>query len=92
VWDVDTGECMKILQGHTDTIRTLQVLRDGFLASGSKDKSIRIWHVNSGSLVYSIDDAHDKDVVSMTLMPSGRLVSCGWDKALKVWNFPVRRE
>jgi hypothetical protein len=33
-----------------------------------------------------------QDVVSMTLMPSGRLVSCGWDKALKVWNFPVRRE
>jgi WD40 repeat protein len=92
VWDVDTGECMKILQGHTDTIRTLQVLRDGFLASGSKDKSIRIWHVNSGTLVYSIEEAHDKDVVSMTLMPSGRLVSCGWDKALKVWNFPVRRE
>jgi WD40 repeat protein len=112
---------MKLLHGHTDTIRTLQVLRDGFLASGSKDKSIRLWHVNSGTLVYSIEEAHAKvpcdirptqqllracsqlvlmlmmvcgaqDVVSMTLMPSGRLVSCGWDKALKVWNFPVRRE
>lgn len=92
IWDVDTGECMKLLHGHTDTIRTLQVLRDGFLASGSKDKSIRLWHVNSGTLVYSIEEAHAKDVVSMTLMPSGRLVSCGWDKALKVWNFPVRRE
>lgn len=60
VWDVDTGECMKVLSGHTDTIRCLQVLRDGFLASGSKDRSIRIWHINSGTLVYTIEDAHDK--------------------------------
>lgn len=60
IWDVDTGECMKLLHGHTDTIRTLQVLRDGFLASGSKDKSIRLWHVNSGTLVYSIEEAHAK--------------------------------
>lgn len=60
IWDVDTGECMKLLHGHTDTIRSLQVLRDGFLASGSKDKSIRLWHVNSGTLVYSIEEAHAK--------------------------------
>jgi WD40 repeat protein len=60
VWDVDKEVCVRVLEGHQGTVRTLQALPEGFLASGSADKSIRLWHVHSGALVHTIHDAHAK--------------------------------
>ena len=46
-WDLSkdyrTNQCTKTFTGHTDGITVLKILRDGRLASGSDDKTIRIW-------------------------------------------------
>jgi hypothetical protein len=31
-----------------------------------------------------------QDVVCMGLLSSGRLVTGGWDKSVRMWNFPSR--
>ncbi|MFA6428363.1 MAG: hypothetical protein WCW02_02355, partial [Candidatus Buchananbacteria bacterium] len=33
----------KTLEGHTDWVRTLQILPDGQIVSGSNDDTIKIW-------------------------------------------------
>ena len=42
IWDVTTGECLITLAGHTDWVRTLCILPNGLLASGSVDKTIKV--------------------------------------------------
>ena len=42
IWDVTTGECLKTLAGHTDWVKTLCILPNGLLASGSDDKTIKV--------------------------------------------------
>lgn len=45
VWDLNAGRCMGILEGHTASVRTLQV-EDNILATGGKDATIRLWDLS----------------------------------------------
>ena len=42
VWDMNVGRCIGLLEGHTASVRTLQV-EDNILATGSMDATIRLW-------------------------------------------------
>jgi WD40 repeat protein len=48
-----TGGIIKILSGHSDYVLCLELLGNGFLASGGKDANIFIWNYTSSSLNYS---------------------------------------
>ena len=44
VWDVDTGDCLQILEGHTDEIFSCAFNYHGdTIITGSKDNTCRIW-------------------------------------------------
>jgi WD40 repeat protein len=43
IWDSVTSQCMVILKGHTGLILSIASSADGLLASGSEDKTVRIW-------------------------------------------------
>ncbi|KAK4041160.1 WD40-repeat-containing domain protein [Parachaetomium inaequale] len=45
VWDLNAGRCIGVLEGHTASVRTLQV-QDNFLATGSMDATIRLWDLS----------------------------------------------
>ncbi|KAL2200694.1 WD40-repeat-containing domain protein [Corynascus similis CBS 632.67] len=45
VWDLNAGRCIGMLEGHTASVRTLQV-EDNFLATGSMDATIRLWDLS----------------------------------------------
>ncbi len=45
VWDMNSGRCMGILEGHTASVRTLQV-EDNIVATGSMDATIRLWDLS----------------------------------------------
>ena len=45
VWDLNAGRCIGVLEGHTASVRTLQV-EDNFLATGSMDATIRLWDLS----------------------------------------------
>ncbi|KAK4099690.1 WD40 repeat-like protein [Parathielavia hyrcaniae] len=45
VWDLNAGRCIGVLEGHTASVRTLQV-NDNFLATGSMDATIRLWDLS----------------------------------------------
>ncbi|KEY70997.1 hypothetical protein S7711_00833 [Stachybotrys chartarum IBT 7711] len=52
VWDLNAGRCMGYLEGHTASVRTLQV-EDNILATGSADATIKLWDLSRSSY-----DAH----------------------------------
>lgn len=45
VWDLNAGRCMGYLEGHTASVRTLQV-QDNILATGSMDATIKLWDLS----------------------------------------------
>jgi WD40 repeat protein len=49
LWDVDDGQLLDTLKGHTGPIWTLAFRRDGkVLASGSDDGTVRLWSLETG--------------------------------------------
>lgn len=61
------------------------LVRD-FLASGSRDKSIRIWEAKSGKCIQVLI-GHDNWVTDMCFHPNGKfLLSVSDDKSLRVWD------
>jgi len=45
VWDLNAGRCIGVLEGHTASVRALQV-EDNILATGSMDATIRLWDLS----------------------------------------------
>lgn len=45
VWDLSAGRCMGLLEGHTASVRTLQV-EDNIVATGSVDATVRLWDLS----------------------------------------------
>ncbi|KAK3306875.1 WD40-repeat-containing domain protein [Chaetomium strumarium] len=45
VFDLNAGRCIGVLEGHTASVRALQV-EDNFLATGSVDATIRLWDLS----------------------------------------------
>ncbi|CZT45430.1 related to CAF4 protein [Rhynchosporium secalis] len=45
VWDLNAGRCIGLLEGHTASVRALQV-EDNIVATGSMDATIRLWDLS----------------------------------------------
>jgi len=62
-----------------------------FLASGSRDKSIKVWDVSTGVCLFSLV-GHDNWVRGISWHPGGKyLLTASDDKSLRVWDIQHRR-
>lgn len=56
LWDVATGQKVRVLLGHSAGLMALAFSPDGrFLASSAKDHTLRFWDVEAGHEVYTLD-------------------------------------
>ncbi len=81
----ESGETIKILTGHTDSINSLAVLPDGLLVSGSLDKTIRIWSPKSGEAI-KILTGHTNWICSLAVLLDGSLASGSFDRTIRIWK------
>jgi WD40 repeat protein len=82
-----TGRIEKALKGHTNTISSLEFSRSGaLLASGSTDKSARIWDVATGRCDRVLD-GHSAVVTSVAFSPDARRLATGSaDSTGRIWS------
>jgi len=75
------------LKGHQDWVSALAMSADGqILASGSLDKTVKLWHLETGDLIHTFSD-HQQGVLCLSLSPNGKwLASGGFDQTIKVWK------
>ena len=76
-----------IQKGHPSSITSLAVSPDGkLLATGSDDKSIKLWSIESGREIRSFSD-HESDVLDVAFSSDSRLIaSAGRDLTFKIWD------
>lgn len=61
VWDLNLGRCMGFLEGHTASVRCLQV-EDNIVATGSLDATIRLWDISKANYEpFEHRSSHDGD-------------------------------
>jgi WD40 repeat protein len=82
---------VKALYGHKSTIRALAQLRNGHIASGSDDNTIRIWDVSpkaaSSRECLMVLRGHSSMVVCLCVLGDGETLASGsWDHTVRIWN------
>jgi platelet-activating factor acetylhydrolase IB subunit alpha len=89
LWNVDTGEEVMTLNGHTNWVQSLVFHPHGrFLLSASDDKSIRCWDMaEGGQEARVLENAHEMFVVSVDWPKNLMLFASGaCDKTIKIWE------
>eukprot|EP00595_Chromulina_sp_UTEXLB2642_P000665 CAMPEP_0196766878 /NCGR_PEP_ID=MMETSP1095-20130614/32153_1 /TAXON_ID=96789 ORGANISM="Chromulina nebulosa, Strain UTEXLB2642" /NCGR_SAMPLE_ID=MMETSP1095 /ASSEMBLY_ACC=CAM_ASM_000446 /LENGTH=316 /DNA_ID=CAMNT_0042131643 /DNA_START=14 /DNA_END=964 /DNA_ORIENTATION=+ len=90
LWEISTGKCTKRFVGHTKDVLSVAFSFDNRqIVSASRDRSIKLWNT-LGECKFTIqEEGHSEWVSCVRFSPSTTapvVVSCGWDKLVKVWN------
>lgn len=75
------------LTGHVGWVKSVSVSPDGkWVASGSWDKTIKIWDLETGACQRTLEGHTDK-VTSVAITPDGkRVVSASEDRSIRIWE------
>ncbi|KAJ3337036.1 POC1 centriolar protein A, partial [Entophlyctis luteolus] len=85
--DLTWGPLVSSMFGHSDPVTSVAFNHDGSLiASGSRDKTVRVWNPLSGALVSELK-GHSHHVNSVAFNHDGSLIATGCaDETVRVWN------
>ncbi|CAF0796576.1 unnamed protein product [Adineta ricciae] len=80
-----------ILESVANGVTEGQKRSGPYLASGARDKTIRIWDVTNGLALFILT-GHDNWIRGLLFHPGGKyLLSCSDDKTLRIWDIKNRR-
>jgi len=92
IWELtpdaeEVGYARKALTGHGQAVSSVVLSSDGqFALSGSWDKTMRLWDLNTGATVRTFNK-HTSDVNCVAFSGDNRqIVSGSRDKTLRLWN------
>jgi len=83
VWNLETGQELLCLKGHTRAVRALQ-FDEVKLITGSMDNTLKVWDWRRGKCIRTLT-GHTEGVVCLNY-DSNVLASGSVDSTIKVWN------
>ena len=93
LWDLESGQTIRTLEGHTGSVRAVAVTPDGRRAvSASEDRTLRLWDLESGQTIRTLE-GHTDSVRAVAVTPDGRrAVSASEDRTLRLWDLESGKE
>jgi WD40 repeat protein len=91
IWDLKSKTLMQDLVGHSGAVNCISVTDGGFLVSGSTDKTLRVFDVETGKCVLQFSGAHSSSITGITTLSQNRILSCGWDQRMQVHDLTSGR-
>jgi WD40 repeat protein len=87
LWSKPIWDLQQTIHAHNDWVRCLSFTPDGTkLASGSFDKTIKLWQLDTGRAIHTFTDAL-KGVFALAISADGKLLASGsWDELIKLWD------
>ena len=87
MWSTKTGDCLKILKGHTNLVTSVRFSPNGReIVSGGDDRTVRIWDLHSAKNLLALR-GHLESVSSVAYSREGNVVVSGsWDNTVRVWR------
>ncbi len=86
IWNIESGECLRTLKGHSSSVETVVLSKDGRnLLSGSDDKTLKLWDVESGKCKAHFQ-GHTLPVTGADISPDGKIVSSSNDRTVRLWD------
>lgn len=90
LWDLTTGKTTRQFSGHTGDVLSVAFSADNRqIVSGSRDRTSRMWNTLGVSKHTFEQEGHTDWVSCVRFSPNTEtpiIVSCGWDKLVKVWS------
>src|SRR5205814_1158157 len=90
LFDLKTGREIQRFQGHLGSVKAVTFSPDGQrLLSGSDDKSMRLWDVESGKQVSQFQTPGMTTVSGVAFSRDGKkAVSGSYDSIVRLWSLP----
>ena len=76
VWDLESGQVLRTLQGHVDAVNCMTITPDGSrVVSGSHDETMRLWDLESGEEVATFTG--ESGINGCAVAPDGQTIVAG---------------
>ncbi|MEO0350221.1 MAG: BTAD domain-containing putative transcriptional regulator, partial [Cyanobacteria bacterium P01_A01_bin.15] len=87
IWDIATGQLMRVLKGHTGIVWTMDTSpTDNLLVSGSLDADLILWDLTTYEPRHRFT-GHTQQINSAVFSPDGKqIASASVDKTFRIWD------
>ena len=89
VWDLQSGQAVHMLRGHTSTVRCLKMSGPNTAISGSRDTTLRIWDIKKG-ICRHVLVGHQASVRCLEIH-GDYVVSGSYDTTARIWSISEGR-
>jgi WD40 repeat protein len=86
LWSVETGACLRVFAGHTDSVTSVTSVDQVTFLTGSEDTTIKCWDAFS-TLCIRTYTGHTEGITDVSPSRDGTFVSCSKDQTIKLWIY-----
>lgn len=93
IWDTETMNVVKVLKGHTSSVRyAIFSPDDKKVVSASDDHTIKLWDIETGKEIHTLI-GHDSQVFTVDISSDGKqIVSTSYDRTIRIWDSETGKE